>query len=83
MQRDTLLLKEPLQMDFFNVRGDVLVSSQSSVRAKNEKLFDCPLITCQEMGRSVGEFFFTFFFFKQSNTSNINPTANTHISICS
>ena len=33
-------------------------------KAKKNKLFDCPLITFQRVGRSVGNFFFFFFTFK-------------------
>ena len=31
-------------------------------KAKKNKLFDCPLITFQRVGRSVGIFFFSFTF---------------------
>ena len=62
-------------------------------KAKKNKLFDCPLITFQRVGRSVGIFFFFYFQHKTSKsrskywrltypTSNIHTTYKWKIKIC-
>ena len=73
-------IKSNHRLSWTNINYIHLILNMMYIRPKIRKLFDCPLITYQDMGRSVGKsFFFFFFFFFTITNGNIHPT---HVCIC-